>query len=85
MSSQQLEKMPMWHSLMYSSGFLMSLSVVPGVPLLALHLWHTYHLPPRYALYASGVLYAIVAALGASLWVGAILITKYQASRASRK
>lgn len=85
MSSQQMEKMPMWHSLMYSSGFLMSLSVVPGVPLLALHLWHTYHLPPRYALYASGVMFAIVAALGASLWLGAIFVSKRQAPRLSRK
>ena len=81
MSTSRTQPMPMWHSLMYSSGILMSLSSVPLLLIFTLGFWLRGDLPLRYALYASGVIFAIVAGLGASLWTGAILITKYQLSR----
>jgi hypothetical protein len=84
MSTQQTEEMPLWHSLMYSTGILTSLAV-PVIPLGALLAWLSGELTLIGARYFAGVMFVLMAPLGASLWLGAILITKYQASRASQK
>lgn len=85
MSSQQNESMRPWHSLMYSSGMLMSICGVPAIPLAALLLWLKGTVTFPVAIYFSGIMLAFVIPLAASLWLGAIFISKRQAARASGK